>query len=110
MPSPFPGMAPYLEDPSGWMGFRNAMTVEMMAALNRLLMPAYYADIEERVYISDESDPGRKVIVPDARILPSGKKGKPKPGRGAASGRPGSRCANRWRSPPSSTTRSTSRT
>ena len=30
--------------------------------------PKYYVTIEERVYISDQSDPGRSVIIPDVRI------------------------------------------
>ena len=82
MPSPFPGMDPYLENPSGWMGFHNTLIVEMMAALNAQLMPAYYADSEERVYISNESDPGRKVIVPDIKVVHTGRRGRPKPARG----------------------------
>jgi hypothetical protein len=77
MPSPFPGMDPYLEHPAGWMGFHNALVVEMMAALNQQLMPAYYADSEERVYISTEGDPGRKAIVPDIKVIRTGKKAKP---------------------------------
>lgn len=77
MPSPFPGMDPYLEHPAGWMGFHNTFIVEMMAALNAQLMPAYYADSEERVYISAEGDPGRKAIVPDIKVIRTGKKAKP---------------------------------
>ncbi len=83
MPSPFPGMDPYLEHPAGWMGFHNAFAVEMMAALNQRIMPAYYADSEDRVYISTEGDPGRKAIVPDIKVIRTGKKAKPttaKPG------------------------------
>ena len=77
MPSPFPGMDPYLEHPAGWMGFHNALIVEMSAALNGQLMPAYYADSEARVYISTEGDPGRKAIVPDIKVIRTGKKAKP---------------------------------
>ena len=32
MPSPFPGMNPYLEHPAGWMGFHNKYIVEIEAA------------------------------------------------------------------------------
>src|SRR5690606_2880701 len=32
--------------------------------------PKYHVRVEERVYISDESDPGRAVIVPDLQIAP----------------------------------------
>jgi hypothetical protein len=77
MPPPFPGMDPYLEDPHRWPGVHNKLIGEIEAALNRLLLPRYYADIEERVYISDEADPGRKTIIPDIRVLPTGSKKKP---------------------------------
>lgn len=69
MPSPFPGMDPYLEDPAHWPGVHNLLAAEVVAALNARLRPAYYADIEERVYISGEDDPGRKVIIPDVRFV-----------------------------------------
>jgi hypothetical protein len=65
-------MDPYLEDPAIWPGVHNKLAGEMEAALNLLLLPAYYADIEERVYISDEEDPGRRAIIPDVRVLPTG--------------------------------------
>ena len=74
MPSPFPGMDPYLEAPGRWPGFHNFYIAEMMAMLNVQLRPRYYADIEDRVYLSDEDDSGRSVIIPDVRIMPTKKK------------------------------------
>lgn len=68
MPSPFPGMDPYLEDPAVWPGFHQLFITEMMAALNRQLLPGYYARIEERVYISHDDDPGRRTIIPDVYV------------------------------------------
>lgn len=68
MPSPFPGMDPYLEDPPTWGNFHLNMIAEIQAELNRQLRPKYYARAEERVYISDQDDPGRRVIVPDILI------------------------------------------
>jgi hypothetical protein len=75
-------MDPYLEHPAGWMGFHNKLIGEIETALNRQLMPAYYADSEERVYVSTESDPGRKVIIPDIKVVHAGRKRPrtPKPG------------------------------
>jgi hypothetical protein len=35
--------------------------------------PKYHVRVEERVYISDEFDPGRKVIIPDLRISEIGR-------------------------------------
>ena len=65
MQSPFPGMDPYLEDSSLWPDVHHGLISEMQAVLNRQLRPQYHVRVEERVYISDENDPGRKAIVPD---------------------------------------------
>ena len=69
MPSPFPGMDPFLEDPSFWPDFHHDLITEIKAAINRQARPNYFARVEQRVYISDESDPGRRVIVPDVRVI-----------------------------------------
>lgn len=68
MPSPFPGMDPYLEDPGLWPDVHHGLISEIQARLNQGLRPKYHVRIEERVYISDESDPGRKAIIPDLKI------------------------------------------
>src|SRR5262245_7503500 len=67
MPSPFPGMDPYLEDPRLWPDVHNEIITEARAALARQLRPRYYVRIENRTYISHEDDPGRDVY-PDLRI------------------------------------------
>lgn len=85
MPSPFPGMDPYLEDPHRWPGFHNKFVSELETALTELLLPNYYADSEERVYVSTEGDPGRKTFIPDVRIVPTGKKGRSKRPRASSS-------------------------
>ncbi|MCL4201904.1 MAG: DUF4058 family protein [Pirellulaceae bacterium] len=71
MSSPFPGMDPYLEEPGLWPDVHHAIISEMQAVLNRAVRPAYHVRVEERVYISDEDDPGREVIVPDLRVAES---------------------------------------
>jgi hypothetical protein len=68
MPSPFPGMDPYLESPSLWPDVHHEFISEIRAALNPKLRPKYVARVELRVYVSDEQDPGREVRVPDLRI------------------------------------------
>src|SRR5829696_2324423 len=68
MPSPFPGMDPFLENPGLWPDVHHGLISEIQAVLNRLLRPKYLVRVEERVYISDETDPGRSVIVPDLRV------------------------------------------
>ncbi len=68
MPSPFPGMDPYLEAPETWNDFHHGMISGIQELLNRTLRPNYHAMVEERVYISDEADPGRQWIVPDVHV------------------------------------------
>ena len=68
MPSPFPGMDPYLEDPGIWPDVHHELISEARAVLGGLLRPRYTVRIEERVYISDENHPGRSVIIPDVRV------------------------------------------
>jgi hypothetical protein len=61
-------MDPYLEEPGLWPDVHHELISEIRALLTSQLRPKYYVRIEERVYISDETDPGRKVIIPDVRI------------------------------------------
>jgi hypothetical protein len=68
MPSPFPGMDPYLEDPARWPDVHHELISETRAYLNQRLRPKYFVRVEERVYVSDENDPGRRAIIPDLRV------------------------------------------
>jgi hypothetical protein len=68
VPSPFPGMDPYCEAPSIWPDVHHELIGDIQAALNAVLRPRYVARVELRVYISDEDDPGREVLVPDLRV------------------------------------------
>lgn len=67
MPSPFPGMDPYLEDPELWPDVHHGLISGIQAALNPALVPRYVARVELRIYVSDQDDPGRD-RVPDVRI------------------------------------------
>lgn len=68
MPSPFPGMDPYLESPAIWPDVHHGLISQIQAQLNPSVRPTYVARVELRVYISDEDDPGREAIIPDVRI------------------------------------------
>ena len=46
MPSPFPGMDPYLEVPATWQGFHHRLADEIADRLNVSIGPKYYADLE----------------------------------------------------------------
>jgi hypothetical protein len=50
MPSPFPGMNPYLEHPALWAGIHHRLITAIANDLNPYLRPKYIAAIEERVY------------------------------------------------------------
>lgn len=43
MPSPFPGMDPYIESPELWSDFHNNLASEIQAYLNRHIQPRYFA-------------------------------------------------------------------
>ena len=65
MPSPFPGMDPYLEHPGLWPGVHQRLITYIADELNSRLPPGYIADIGERLYVVE---PDRS-IYPDAIIL-----------------------------------------
>ena len=46
MPSPFPGMDPYLESPEIWPDFHNALAGEIRNELNPMLPSPYYARLQ----------------------------------------------------------------
>src|SRR5690348_5515230 len=70
MPSPFPGMDPYLEAPELWPDVHHELISQIQGTLNAALRPRYVARIELRVYVSDEDGPGCKFIddIEEARL------------------------------------------
>ena len=68
MPSPFPGMDPWLENPMLWPGVQATLASEISHAMNANLPKKFYADIEVRRYVCQPDDPVIRVIVPDAII------------------------------------------
>jgi hypothetical protein len=49
MPSPFPGMDPYIEHPEVWSDFHGGLADEIRAELNRTIQPRYVARLVPRV-------------------------------------------------------------
>ncbi len=68
MPSPFPGMDPYLETEAGWGGFHQAYVVAVQAELNRFLPDGYRAQIDEYVWVQDESEERASRVKPDSFV------------------------------------------
>lgn len=77
MPSPFPGMDPWLEDAANWPDVHLQLISVARELLNERLGEAYFARVEERVYVSDESDGGREFHVADVKVHPTGANGRP---------------------------------
>jgi hypothetical protein len=70
MPSPFPGMNPYLEHPSLWAGIHHRLITAIANDLAPQLRPKYIVAIEERVY-EVKVETSLLVGVPDVLIQSS---------------------------------------
>jgi len=68
MPSPFPGMDPFLEDPALWPGVHQRLITNIGSFLNASLPPTYVADIGERLYVVQ----AERSVVPDVVVSQSG--------------------------------------
>ncbi|MBI1831396.1 MAG: DUF4058 family protein [Planctomycetes bacterium] len=66
MPSPFPGMDPYLETPDLWPDVHHELISDIRDALKPTLRPTYVARIELRVYVETHDE--ARNIFPDVRI------------------------------------------
>lgn len=71
MPSPFPGMNPFLESPAVWPGFHGRLIASLGNAINGVAPKTYFADIEQRVFLVKPGDPYQQVIVPDVAVAES---------------------------------------
>jgi hypothetical protein len=65
MPSPFPGMDPYLESPAVFPGLHNRLIAALSESLQALLPPPYFAEIGERVWV----EVSQRFIEPDASVV-----------------------------------------
>jgi hypothetical protein len=68
MPSPFPGMDPYLEQPVFWSEFHSRLIVAIADAIVPSLLPRYYVGVETRTY-RNSCDGELLIGIPDAVIL-----------------------------------------
>jgi Protein of unknown function (DUF4058) len=69
MPSPFPGMDPYIEDPFFWSDFHGSMMGIMREALNAILPRRYTASMERHVWVQEHN--GEEVTLlgsPDVQV------------------------------------------
>lgn len=69
MPSPFPGMDPYLEDQEHWMNVHASLITEIGSRLTEQLRPRYFGRIAQRAYLTKDDDPAWKTIILDAYLV-----------------------------------------
>ena len=74
MPSPLPGMNPFLEAPELWSEFHSRMIVAIADALDDDLSRDYRVAVEKRVYL-DQGDETVLIGIPDVSVMapPTGK-------------------------------------
>ena len=68
MPSPLPGMDPYIEAPDIWSDFHGDLAAEMRAELNRVLQPRYVARLTPHVTYEIVEIAERHNIRPDVGV------------------------------------------
>jgi hypothetical protein len=67
MPSPFPGMDPFIEGQK-WTDFHTEFLSDLRAALAPLIAPAYTAHVEEREYVEHSNGGGPAWVRPDVTV------------------------------------------
>ncbi len=63
MPSPFPGMNPYLEQPDVWNDFHLTLIPVVRELLLPQVRPAYFIRLDEHLYIHEPSEADRRFVV-----------------------------------------------
>lgn len=69
MPSPFPGMDPYLEYAAFWSSFHTRFMVAIADAIEPQLGTQYYVEVESRTYQTDDRDDEILIGIPDAIVF-----------------------------------------
>ena len=82
MPSPFPGIDPYLEAQGFWEGFHQRFLTYYCDALNDNLPESYIAELGEHFHLVELTPREAKRILPDVAIIA----GDHKPSRATARG------------------------
>ncbi len=72
MPSPFPGMDPYLEAPWIWPSFHNSLADQIQMLLNEQLPTNYFAQLEARSEIGLRAT--KRILAPDVAVIDTGRR------------------------------------
>ncbi len=68
MPSPFPGMDPYLEDPAYWQDFHRSFITYCRDALLDQLPDRYDARIDEQIRLVEHGSDSTQAVLPDIDV------------------------------------------
>lgn len=85
MPSPFPGMDPYLERTERWSGVHTRLIAVIGELLARQVAPRFFVDSEDSVYILGLDDPARSFVRPDLYMVEAASAASPGRPRGQIS-------------------------
>src|SRR4051812_30076387 len=95
MPSPFPGMNPFLEQNDAWPDFHERFLPAAAEAIGVQVQPDYIVKIDEHVYVHEfPPEPRRLLGRADLGITPTRPQGALAPTVGLLDPRPASGC--RW--------------
>src|SRR5437899_4191935 len=62
MPSPFPGMNPYLEQEDAWHDFHERAITLAADVVGAQVLPRYFVKIDEHVYIHELGETARRFV------------------------------------------------
>lgn len=68
MPSPLPGMNPWIERAAVWQDFHDSILPTMREALNQQIAPRYLARVQEHVYVDEVDGEPLRVGKPDVSV------------------------------------------
>lgn len=69
MPSPFPGMDPYLESADHWRSFHHNLATYIARYLNPLIAPKYFADVEVHTVLEETGIAMQYSTYPDTAVF-----------------------------------------
>lgn len=83
MPSPFPGMNPYLEHPLVWQNVHESLIPAIRDDLARQVRPRYFVQLDEHIFIHELSGEERRFLGrPDLAVIPLREGNRPQGGTG----------------------------
>jgi hypothetical protein len=72
MPSPFPGMNPYLERAEAWYDFHTRFIPAVATVIGKLVAPNYFTKIEEHLYVHEPAASERSSVGrPEVSVYPN---------------------------------------